>query len=253
MQITGKTIVVTGGARGIGRQIALTFAQRGGDVALFDMNSADLTNAADECRAHGVKARGYVVNVTKEAEVISAMDAVVADFGRLDVIVNNAGIVKDGMLVKTKDGQVTGKMGLDQWQAVIDVNLTGVFVCAREAAERMIKQGNGGVIINISSSSRHGNMGQSNYVAAKAGVAAMAETWAKELARYGIRTGSIAPGYTRTDILSAMRPEVLEKLLQSVPLRRLGDASEIALTAVFIVENDFYTGRCIDVDGGLRI
>lgn len=253
MQIKGKTIIVTGGARGIGKQIARTFAERGGDVALFDMNAADLTATADECKALGVKARGYVVNVTKESEVIAAMDAVVADFGRLDVIVNNAGIVKDGLLVKAKDGQVTGKMGLDQWQAVIDVNLTGVFLCGREAAERMIKLGQGGVIINISSSSRHGNMGQSNYVAAKAGVAAMAETWAKELARYQIRTGSIAPGYTRTDILSAMRPEVLDKMLQSVPLRRLGDAAEIALTAAFIVENDFFTGRCIDVDGGLRI
>lgn len=253
MQIKGKTVIVTGGARGIGKQIARAFAERGGNVALFDMNAKDLTAAADECKALGVDARGYVVNVAKEADVIAAMDAVVADFGRLDVIVNNAGIVKDGLLVKAKDGQVTGKMGMDQWQAVIDVNLTGVFLCGREAAERMIKLGAGGVIINISSSSRHGNMGQSNYVAAKAGVAAMAETWAKELARYQIRTGSIAPGYTRTDILSAMRPEVLDKMLQSVPLRRLGDAAEIALTAIFIVENDFFTGRCIDVDGGLRI
>lgn len=253
MQIKGKTAVVTGGARGIGRQIAKGFAERGADIALFDMNAAELKEAAAECSALGVQARGYVVNVSKEAEVVAAMDSVVADFARLDVIVNNAGIVKDGLLVKAKDGQVTGKMGLDQWQAVIDVNLTGVFLCAREAAERMIKLKNGGVIINISSSSRHGNMGQSNYVAAKAGVAAMAETWAKELARYGIRTGSIAPGYTRTDILSAMRPEVLDKLLASVPLRRLGEASEIALSAVFIVENDFFTGRCIDVDGGLRI
>jgi 3-oxoacyl-[acyl-carrier protein] reductase len=253
MQIKGKTVVVTGGARGIGRQIAKCFAERGADVALFDMNSSDLSAAAAECAAFGGKARGYMVNVTREADVTTAMDAVVADFGRLDVIVNNAGIVKDGLLIKSKDGQVTGKMTLDQWQAVIDVNLTGVFLCGREAAERMVKLANGGVIINISSSSRHGNMGQSNYVAAKAGVAAMAETWAKELARYGIRTGSIAPGYTRTDILGSMRPEVLDKLLLSVPLRRLGDAQEIALTALFIVENDFYTGRCIDVDGGLRI
>jgi 3-oxoacyl-[acyl-carrier protein] reductase len=178
---------------------------------------------------------------------------VVADLGGLDVLVNNAGIVKDGLLIKAKDGEVTGKMSLDQWQAVIDINLTGVFLCAREAAERMIRRKQGGVIINISSISRYGNAGQSNYSAAKAGVAAMAEVWAKELSRYGIRTGSIAPGYTRTEILASMRPEMLEKLTAQVPLRRLGEVSEIAHAAIFIAENDFFTGRCIDLDGGMRI
>jgi len=169
------------------------------------------------------------------------------------VLVNNAGIVKDGLLIKVKDGAVTGKMSLEQWQAVIDINLTGVFLCGREAAERMVKRGTGGVIINISSVSRYGNAGQTNYTATKAGVAAMAEVWAKELARYGIRTGSIAPGYTRTEILAAMRPEVLEKITATVPLRRLGETSEISHAALFIVENDFFTGRCIDVDGGVRL
>jgi len=253
MQLKGKTVVVTGGGRGIGREISRTFATRGANVAVLDMNQADLDQTVSDCAAAGVTARGYVVNVTKEDQVVAAMDAIVRDFGSLDVIVNNAGIVKDGLLIKVKDGAVTGKMTLDQWQAVIDVNLTGVFLCGREAAERMIKLGKGGVIINISSSSRYGNAGQSNYVATKAGVAAMAETWAKELARYGIRTGSIAPGYTKTDILAAMRPEVLDKILSAVPLRRLGEAGEIALTAVFIAENDFFTGRCLDIDGGLRI
>ena len=117
----------------------------------------------------------------------------------------------------------------------------------------MIRRKQGGVIINISSISRYGNAGQSNYSAAKAGVAAMAEVWAKELSRYGIRTGSIAPGYTRTEILASMRPEMLEKLTAQVPLRRLGEVSEIAHAAVFIAENDFFTGRCIDLDGGMRI
>jgi 3-oxoacyl-[acyl-carrier protein] reductase len=169
------------------------------------------------------------------------------------VLVNNAGIVKDGLLIKVKDGVVTGKMTLEQWQAVIDINLTGVFLCGREAAERMVKGGQGGVIINISSVSRYGNPGQSNYTATKAGVAAMAEVWAKELARYGIRTGAIAPGFVRTDILSSMRPEILDKITAQVPLRRLGETSEISLAALFIVENDFFTGRCIDVDGGVRL
>ncbi|MBM4215582.1 MAG: SDR family oxidoreductase [Gammaproteobacteria bacterium] len=253
MQVKGKTVIITGGGRGIGREMAKAFAERGANLALFDLNQTDLDETARQCAAHGVKAHGYIVNVTQEAAVAAGMDAVAADFGGIDVLINNAGIVKDGLLIKAKDGAVTGKMTLDQWQAVIDINLTGVFLCGREAAERMIKRGQGGVIINISSVSRHGNPGQTNYSATKAGVAAMAEVWAKELARYGIRTGSIAPGYTRTDILAAMRPEILEKLTAQVPLRRLGEAGEIAHAAIFIVENDFFTGRCIDVDGGMRI
>jgi len=253
MQIQGSTVVVTGGGRGIGRDMARAFAARGANVALFDLNQTDLDETVRLCEAKGVTARGYVVNVTQEVAVVAGMDAVAADFGGVDVLVNNAGIVKDGLLIKVKDGAVTGKMTLDQWQAVIDINLTGVFLCGREAAERMIKRGKGGVIINISSVSRYGNAGQTNYSATKAGVAAMAEVWGKELARYGIRTGAIAPGYTRTDILSSMRPEILEKMTAQVPLRRLGDAAEIAATAVFIVENDFFTGRCVDVDGGMRL
>ena len=253
MQVKGKTVIITGGGRGIGREMAKAFAERGANLALFDLNQADLDETARLCAAHGIKARGYIVNVTQEAAVTAGMDAVAADFGGIDVLINNAGIVKDGLLIKSKDGAVTGKMTLDQWQAVIDINLTGVFLCGREAAERMVKRGQGGVIINISSVSRHGNPGQTNYSATKAGVAAMAEVWAKELARFGIRTGSIAPGYTRTDILAAMRPEILEKLTAQVPLRRLGEASEIAHAAIFIVENDFFTGRCVDVDGGMRI
>ena len=253
MQIKGKTVIITGGGRGIGREMAKSFAERGANLALFDLNQADLDETARLCAAHGVTARGYIVNVTQEAAVAAGMDAVAADFGGIDVLINNAGIVKDGLLIKSKDGAVTGKMTLDQWQAVIDINLTGVFLCGREAAERMVKRGQGGVIINISSVSRHGNPGQTNYSATKAGVAAMAEVWAKELARYGIRTGSIAPGYTRTDILAAMRPEILDKLTAQVPLRRLGEAGAIAHAAIFIVENDFFTGRCVDVDGGMRI
>jgi 3-oxoacyl-[acyl-carrier protein] reductase len=155
--------------------------------------------------------------------------------------------------VKAKDGAILDKMSLAQWQAVIDVNLTGVFLCAREAAEKMIKGGKGGVIVNISSISRHGNAGQTNYSAAKAGITAMTVVWAKELARFNNRTGAIAPGFTATDIVSTMRPEMLEKALNAVPLRRPGTPDEIAKAAQFIVENDFVTGRCIDVDGGTRV
>jgi 3-oxoacyl-[acyl-carrier protein] reductase len=148
---------------------------------------------------------------------------------------------------------VTGKMTLEQWQAVIDVNLTGVFLCGREAAERMIRLGHGGLIVNIASISRVGNAGQSNYSAAKAGVTAMAVVWARELARYGIRAASIAPGFTRTDLLAGMPPEMLEKMTAPVPLKRLGLPEEVAHAAVFIAENDYFTGRAIDLDGGLRL
>jgi 3-oxoacyl-[acyl-carrier protein] reductase len=253
MQLTHKTVAITGGGRGIGRALAERFGRDGAQVALLDVNAADLETTRSALEAAGVVARGYQVNVAVEEEVVAAMDRIVADFGGLDVMVNNAGILRDALLVKAKDGAIVGKMSLAQWQAVIDVNLTGVFLCGREAAERMIRRGTGGVIINISSISRHGNAGQTNYSAAKAGVAALTVVWAKELARYGIRTGTIAPGGVRTEILASMRPDMLEKLVTPVPLRRLGEPEEIAAAAAFIVSNDFFTGRCIDLDGGFRV
>ena len=253
MQVTHKTVAITGGGRGIGRALAERFGRDGAQVALLDVNAADLETTRSALEAAGVVARSYQVNVAVEEEVVAAMDRIVADFGGLDVMVNNAGILRDALLVKAKDGAIVGKMSLAQWQAVIDVNLTGVFLCGREAAERMIRRGCGGVIINISSISRHGNAGQTNYSAAKAGVAALTVVWAKELARYGIRTGTIAPGGVRTEILASMRPDMLEKLVTPVPLQRLGEPEEIAAAAAFIVSNDFFTGRCIDIDGGFRV
>ncbi|MCU0977152.1 MAG: SDR family oxidoreductase [Steroidobacteraceae bacterium] len=252
MNMKDKVVAITGGGRGLGRAMALAFAGRGAHVALLDLNPADLDETKRLVEAQGVRAAGYVTNVASEENVVASMDAIVRDFGRLDVLVNNAGITKDGLLIKVKDGEVTGKMSLDQWNAVIGVNLTGVFLCGREAAERMIRLGNGGVIINISSISKDGNYGQTNYSAAKAGVAAITVVWAKELSRYGIRSGAIAPGFCATEILSAMKPEVLAKVIDPVPLKRLGLPEEIAHTAVYIAENDFFTGRTIEVDGGLR-
>jgi 3-oxoacyl-[acyl-carrier protein] reductase len=253
MDIHNKTVVVTGAGRGIGRAIALQLASHGADVALFDLNTADVEETGRLCATESVQARGYRVNVADEGEVSAAMTRVVADFGRLDGLVNNAGIVRDGLLVKVKDGAVVGRMTMDQWNAVIGVNLSGVFLCAREAAAHMIERGNGGVIVNISSISRVGNAGQTNYSAAKAGVESMGVVWAKELARYGIRVGSIAPGFTHTEILASMRPEILDKLTAPVPLKRLGQPEEIAHAVLFIFANDFFTGRCIEVDGGLRL
>jgi 3-oxoacyl-[acyl-carrier protein] reductase len=253
MQLDGKLVVVTGSGRGIGRAMALAFAQKRADVALLDLNASDLDQTRTQCEAAGVRARTYVCNVAREDEVGATLDAVVQDFGRLDVMINNAGITKDALLVKVQDGKVVGKMSMDQWRAVIDVNLTGVFLGAREAAARMIALGEGGVIISTSSISRAGNMGQSNYSATKAGVAAMTVVWAKELARYGIRAGAIAPGFTRTEILDSMKPEMIERALNAVPLRRMAEPSEMAHAAIFIAENDYFSGRVIEVDGAQRI
>ena len=253
MQIKDKVIAITGGGRGLGRAMALGFASRGGHVALLDINQADLDETRKLAEAQGVRAATYIADVAQEADVIAALDGVVRDFGALDVMVNNAGITRDGLLVKVKDGEVVAKMPLAKWQEVIGINLTGVFLGGREAAARMIGLGKGGVIINISSVSRAGNFGQTNYSAAKAGVTAMTVVWARELARYGIRSAAIAPGFCATDILSAMSPEVLAKVTAPVPLGRLGEPAEVAHSAIYIVENDFYNGRVIELDGGLRL
>ena len=253
MELKGKTVAVTGAARGIGRAMAEQFAACGANLALIDIPLADLSGALEACVAHGVGARAYGANVASEEQVGAAFERIVGDFGRLDGLVNNAAILRDALLVKIRNGAVTGKMSLEQWQAVIDVNLTVVFLCGREAAERMARLGNGGVIINISSISRHGNVGQSNYSAAKSGVAALTVVWARELARYRIRVGAVAPGFTHTSILESLKPEMLDKLLAPVPVGRLGRPEEIAQAARFIFENDFFTGRVIELDGGLRL
>jgi 3-oxoacyl-[acyl-carrier protein] reductase len=253
MQLSGKLVVITGSGRGIGRAMALAFAQRGANLALLDLNSTDLDRTGTECEQFGVRARTVLCNVTREDEVIATMDAVVGEFGRLDVMINNAGITKDALLVKVQDGKPVAKMSLEHWNAVIDVNLTGVFLGTREAVERMIQAGNGGVVISTSSISRAGNIGQSNYAAAKSGVASLTVVWAKELARYGIRTGAIAPGFTRTEILESMKPEMIERAIAAVPLRRMAEPAEVAHAAVFIAENDYFSGRVIELDGGQRI
>jgi 3-oxoacyl-[acyl-carrier protein] reductase len=253
MNLQGKAVIVTGAARGLGRAISEELAGAGASIALLDVQAADCADAMASCAGRGVQARSYGCNVASEEQVATTFDRIVADFGRLDGIVNNAGILRDALLVKAKEGVISGKMSLAQWQAVIDVNLTGVFLCGREAAERMIRIGNGGVIVNISSISRAGNAGQSNYSAAKAGVAALAVVWARELARYDIRTGAIAPGFVATPMVATMKAEMLEMMLEPVPLQRLGQPEEIAHAARFIFENDFFTGRVLEVDGGLRL
>lgn len=253
MDLKDKVVVVTGGGRGLGRAMALELAAKGAKLALADLNQQDLDDTIALCQELGTKARGYICNVAVEADVEKLFNDVVADFGSLHGLVNNAGITRDGLFIKVKDGQVVSKMSMDQWNLVMDVNLTGTFLCGREAAIKMIELGVPGCIINISSVSRSGNMGQTNYTATKAGVQAMAVTWAKELSRYGIRAASIAPGYIGTEMVMSMKPEALEKIAAGIPAKRLGKPEEIASTVSFILENDYVNGRCFEVDGGLRI
>lgn len=161
------------------------------------------------CKAAGGDARAYLCNVANEEQVTHMVAQVAEDFGAINGLVNNAGILRDGLTIKIKDGEMT-KMSLAQWQSVIDVNLTGVFLCTREVAAKMIELKNTGAIVNISSISRAGNMGQANYSAAKAGVAADTVVWAKELARYGIRVAGVAPGFIETEMTGSMKPEATE-------------------------------------------
>lgn len=253
MNIKDKVIVITGGAQGLGLAMAECLAKKGGKLALVDLNQERLDQAVALCKKAGGDAKAYLANISKEDEVETLFTQIIADFGSLDGLINNAGILRDGLLVKAKDGVIAKRMSLAEWQSVIDVNLTGVFLCGREAASKMIELGSKGVIINISSVSKAGNMGQSNYSAAKAGVAAMTVTWAKELARYGIRCAGVAPGFIATEMVASMKPEALDKMTAGIPLRRLGEPSEIGLTVEYIIENDYFTGRIIEMDGGIRI
>lgn len=253
MKIQDSVIAITGGGQGLGRAMAEYLAAKGAKLALIDLMPETLDTAANACIKAGGDARTYVCNVAKEEDVEQTFEAIVKDFGQLDGLVNNAGILRDGLMVKAKDGQIEKRMELAQWQSVIDVNLTGVFLCGREASTQMIKHGNQGVIINIASISRAGNMGQSNYSAAKAGVSALVPVWANELARYGIRCMGIAPGFIETEMTSSMKPEALKKMTAGIPLKRMGKPEEIASAAAFIFENDYLSGRMIEVDGALRL
>ena len=252
MQLQDKVIIITGGGQGLGRAMAEHLASKGARLALVDLNQERLDEAVAACKAAGGDARAYLCNVADEAQVSEMVTQVATDFGGLHGLVNNAGILRDGLLLKVKDGEIS-KMSLAQWQAVIDVNLTGVFLCTREVAAKMVELQSQGAIVNISSISRAGNMGQTNYSAAKAGVASATVVWAKELARYGIRVGGVAPGFIETEMVASMKPEALEKMTAGIPLRRMGKPAEIAHSVAYIFENDYYTGRILELDGGLRL
>ena len=253
MQIKNNTFVITGAAQGLGEAISLALARRGAKLALLDVQPKRLDQTFEKCKKEGSDCYAFTCDVSDETSVRRCFTSVEEHLGPITGLVNNAGILRDGMLVKVKEGEIVDRLSLEQWQQVIDINLTGVFLCGREVATSMIRNDNGGVIINISSISRAGNIGQSNYAAAKAGVAALTTTWARELARYGIRCAAIAPGVFETEMVASLKPEAHERITSAVPLRRTGNVKELAHTVEYIIENDYFSGRILELDGGLRL
>lgn len=252
MKLNELRIAVTGAASGMGRVFTRELVAAGANVAAIDFNAAGLETLESEL-GNSDQLFTYVADVSKEADVVATFGQAWSDLGGLNGLINSAGIFRDMLLVK-KD-KTTGevkKMPFADWQKVIDVDLTGPFLCTREFAAHIVENNGGpGVIVNLSSAARHGNAGQSNYSAAKAGLVADTVVWARELARYGVRVAAIAPGFIDTPILQGMRPEVLEALVKTVPLHRVGAPEEIWQGVKFIIECDYFTGRCLDIDGGL--
>jgi 3-oxoacyl-[acyl-carrier protein] reductase len=252
MELANKVVAITGAGQGLGKQMALSLAESGVNLALIDLNLEQLRDTQAECESLGVNARVYVTNVTNEQQVCAAFEQIEADFKQLNGVINNAGIMRDGMFIKVKDGQIT-PMSLEQFQSVMDVNVTGTFLCGREASKVMLNTDSKGVLINISSVARAGNIGQTNYSASKAAVATMATVWAKELGRFGIRSVAIAPGVIKTAMTDQIKPEAMDRLIKMIPVGRLGLADEISATVKYVLTNEFVTGRVLEVDGGMRM
>lgn len=250
MQLTEVRAIVTGGASGMGRTFVEQLTAAGAQVHAVDVNEAGLAEVAASTGCSTSRA-----DVSDESSVTRLFDEANAAFGVANVLLNNAGILRDGLLLKKdrETGEVT-TLSRAKWDQVLAVNLTGPFLCMREFAHRVVEEGvERSVAIQMSSISRAGNMGQSNYSATKAALAAETVVWAKELARYGVRVGAIAPGFIGTPMVRSMRPEVLEKVLKPVPLRRLGEPEEVWEAVRFILACEYFTGRVIEVDGGLRL
>ena len=253
MELADLKIIVTGAASGMGAYFARQLAAAGARVAAGDVSVEGLECLAADSAALPGSLHTHSLDVAGEEETAAFVDWAGTAMGGLNGLINNAGIIRDGLLVKKdrESGEIV-KMSRAQWQAVIDVNLTGATWIVRDAVARMADDEVGdGVVINMSSLSRHGNRGQSNYVAAKAALAANTVTWAREFARFGIRVGAVAPGLIETPLTRNMPTGARQALIGSIPLGRIGQPHDVWLGVKFIIESDYFTGRCIDIDGGL--
>ncbi len=241
-----KVSLITGAAQGIGLATALKFAAEGAIVVVCDLQQTGVDDAVAQCRALGAMAEGYVMDVTQRTQVDAVLARVQAQFGRIDVLVNNAGITQDARLQK---------MTLEQFDRVVDVNLRGVFHCAQAVADHMVAQG-GGVILNASSVvGIYGNFGQTNYAATKFGVIGFTKTWSRELGPKGVRVNAVAPGFITTPMVAAMPEKILQELQAKVPLKRLGRPEEIANVYAFLASDEasYINGAVIEVSGGMSL
>jgi 3-oxoacyl-[acyl-carrier protein] reductase len=243
VRLENKVAIITGGGRGIGRATALRFAEEGAAVVVVDIEQAVVDEVAEEIAATAAKALALQVNVTDRESVDAMVKAVMAEYGRIDILVNNAGITRDAQLKK---------MTSEEFDQVIDVNLKGVFNCAQAVTPIMLDQGSG-VILNASSVvAANGNFGQTNYVATKAGVIGMTKVWARELGRKGIRVNAVAPGFINTRMTDTIPDKVIDKLLERVPMNRLGEPEEIANAYLFLASDEasYINGHVLAVDCG---
>jgi 3-oxoacyl-[acyl-carrier protein] reductase len=244
--LEGKIAIITGGSSGLGKATMEKFASLGATVINWDINKERGETLVAEFKVKGYNAYYYSVNTSSMEAVQAAADDIISNLGKIDILVNNAGITRDATLAK---------MSVDQWQQVIDINLTGVFNCTRAVVPFMIDKGYGRIISISSVVGLYGNFGQTNYAAAKAGVIAMTQTWAKELGRKGIHANAVAPGFIHTEILNAMPEDVLEKMRAKVPVQRLGKPEDIANINAFLASDqaDYINGATISVDGGITL
>lgn len=246
MRLAGKTAIVTGGGSGIGQEACLLFAREGAQLVVAEFNEKAGQETVDLIREAGGKALFVQVDVSDLGSVERMVAHAIEQFGSIDILINNAGITQDAML---------SKMTPEQWHRVLNVNLNGVFYCTRTVAPHMVKQGSGKIINTSSIVGVRGNLGQTNYAAAKAGVIGMTKTWAKELGFKGITVNAVAPGYVETGMVATVPEKVLQGMLEKVPLRRLGKPSDIANAYLFLAshEADYVNGTVLEVNGGLSI
>jgi len=249
MELQGARALVTGAARGLGYRFAVELVRSGASVAAVDLPGASMDALRGECAGLPGTLACLTGDVADEASVRAFVREAGERVGPIDVLVNNAGVLLDGLLVQEDDGWVK-RLPDAQWRRVLDVNLTGPFLVAREVAAAMLERGGGGVIVNLSSVARAGNEGQSVYAASKAGLDAATRTWALELAAHGIRVAGIAPGVIDTPILENVSAAAQAHLLSRIPLGRYGTPHEVWLGLRFILECDFFTGRVLEIDGG---